>query len=305
MYIDNDDQNLQFNSSIIDILLKRAENQPNQKAYIFLQDGETETGSLSYGELDQKARAIAAHIQTYQGERALLLYPSGLEFITAFFGCLYAGVIAVPVYPPKRNQKLSRLLSIVNNSQAKIALTTTSIRDDIEKIWQQEPELAQLKLIATNTIETDVQEFVPKSLTQESLAFLQYTSGSTGTPKGVMVNHGNIIHNQHLIHQTFGHTEKTIFVGWLPLFHDMGLIGNVLQPMYLGITCIFMPPVVFLQKPICWLKAMHKYRATTSGGPNFAYDLCIKKIELEELGNLDLSSWEIAFNGVNQCEQKH
>ncbi|NEO35906.1 MAG: AMP-binding protein [Moorea sp. SIOASIH] len=284
--------------SLVDLLGERAQAQPNQLAYIFLLDGETESGSLTYGELDAKARAIAAHLQSMQGERALLLYPSGLEFISAFMGCLYAGVVAVPVYPPRRNQKLSRLLNIVNDAQACIALTTTSILADIEQRWASDGELAQLKLIATDTIVADSQEFAPLSVTGSSLAFLQYTSGSTGTPKGVMVTHGNIIHNQQMIHQAFGHSEKTIFVGWLPLFHDMGLIGNVLQPMYLGIPCILMPPVAFLQKPIRWLKAISKYRATTSGGPNFAYDLCVKKIQPEQLANLDLSSWDVAFNGA-------
>ena len=284
--------------SLVDVLGNRAQAMPNQQAYIFLQNGETESGSLTYGELDRQARAIAFHLQQWQGERALLLYPSGLEFITAFFGCLYAGVIAVPVYPPRRNQKLSRLLNILNDAQADVALSTTSILADIEQRWEEEAELAHLKLVATDTIVANGQDLVPLSVTQSSLAFLQYTSGSTGTPKGVMVTHGNIIHNQQMIDQAFGHSEKTIFVGWLPLFHDMGLIGNVLQPMYLGIPCIVMPPVAFLQKPIRWLKAISKYRATTSGGPNFAYDLCVKKIPEEQLANLDLSSWDVAFNGA-------
>ncbi len=288
----------QISISLVDILRQRAQNQPEQKAYIFLQNGETESGSLTYGELDRQARAIAAHLQSWQGERALLLYPSGLEFITAFFGCLYAGVVAVPVYPPRRNQKLSRLLSIANDAQGKLALTTTSILADIEKRWSEEPELAQLKWVATDTIEANRGEFVPQSVTSESLAFLQYTSGSTGTPKGVMVTHGNIIHNQRLIHQAFGHSEQSIGVGWLPLFHDMGLIGHVFQPIYVGFPSILMPPVAFLQKPIRWLKAISKYRATTSGGPNFAYDLCVKKVQLEQLANLDLSSWDLAYSGA-------
>ncbi|WP_424102172.1 type I polyketide synthase [Moorena producens] len=284
--------------SLVDLLGERAQAMPNQQAYIFLQNGETESGSLTYGELDRQARAIASHIQQWQGERALLLYPSGLEFITAFFGCLYAGVIAVPVYPPRRNQKLSRLLNIVNDAQACIALTTTSILADLEQRWGSDAELAQLKLVATDTIVADRQEFAPLSVTPSSLAFLQYTSGSTGTPKGVMVTHGNIIHNQQMIHQAFGHSKQSIVVGWLPLFHDMGLMGNVLQPMYLGISCILMPPVAFLQKPIRWLKAISNYRATTSGGPNFAYDLCLKKVQPEQLANLDLSSWDLAYSGA-------
>ncbi|NER24036.1 MAG: SDR family NAD(P)-dependent oxidoreductase [Symploca sp. SIO1C2] len=281
-----------------EIINYRAQEQPDKQAYIFLQNGETELGSLTYGELDRQARAIASHLQQWQGERALLLYPSGLEFISAFFGCLYAGIVAVPVYPPRRNQKLSRLLNIVRDSQAKIALTTTSILADIEQRWEEEAELAQLMLVATDTIVTNGQEFAPLSVTQSSLAFLQYTSGSTGKPKGVMVTHGNIIHNQQVIHQAFDHSEQSIVLGWLPLFHDMGLIFNIVQPMYLGLPSILMPPVAFLQKPIRWLKAISNYKATTSGAPNFAYDLCVKKVPEEQLANLDLSSWDIAFNGA-------
>ncbi len=284
--------------SLTEILDYRRQYQPDKQAYIFLGNGETESASLTYRELDRQARAIAAHLQSWQGERALLLYPSGLEFITALFGCLYAGVVAVPLYPPRRNQKLSRLLSIFHDAQAKVALTTTSVLAETKKRWEEETELAQLKLVATDTIEANPQEFVPKSLTPESLAFLQYTSGSTGTPKGVMLTHSNLMHNQEMIYQAFGHSEQTIFVGWLPLFHDMGLIGNVFQPMYLGIPSILMSPAAFLMNPICWLKAISKYRATTSGGPNFAYDLCVKKVNPEQLANLDLNCWDVAFNGA-------
>ncbi|MBV8882827.1 MAG: AMP-binding protein, partial [Chroococcidiopsidaceae cyanobacterium CP_BM_RX_35] len=283
-------------TSLLEVLIYRAQHQSDKLAYIFLQDGETESVSFTYGELDSLARQIAAHLQSWQGERALLLYPSGLEFITAFFGCLYAGIVAVPVYPPKRNQKLTRLLFTANDAQAKVALTTTSILAEIEKKGEQEA-LTQLKWVATDTIKANPQEFIVKSVTSESLAFLQYTSGSTGTPKGVMVTHGNIIHNQQLIQQAFWHSEKTIVVGWLPLFHDMGLIGHVLQPIYAGFTSILMPAAAFIQKPICWLKAISKYRATTSGGPNFAYELCVSKITDVQRASLDLSSWEVAFNG--------
>ena len=286
------------NVSLLEILSLRAQYQSENCAYIFLQDGETESKKLTYGELDRQARAIAAHLQSWKGERALLLYPSGLDFIAAFFGCLYAGVVAVPVYPPRRNQKLSRLLSIVNNAQAKVALTTTSILADIEKGWKEEAESGQLMLVATDTIEANGQEFAPQSVTRSNLAFLQYTSGSTGTPKGVMVTHGNIIHNQQLIQKAFGHSEESIGVGWLPLFHDMGLIGHVLQPIYVGFPSVLMPPVAFLQKPIRWLQAICKYRANTSGGPNFAYDLCVKKVQPEQLANLDLSSWDLAYSGA-------
>ena len=293
-----------MNVLLPDILKQRAINQTNRTAYIFLQNGEKESATLTYGELDRQAKEIAFQLQSYRGERALLLYPSGLEFISAFFGCMYAGVIAVPIYPPRRNQKLSRLHSIANDAEAKLVLTTTSILTDIEKRRTEESELAQLKLVATDAIESKTQEFVSEEISSNSWAFLQYTSGSTGTPKGVMVTHGNIIHNQEIIQTAFGHSEQTIVVGWLPLFHDMGLIGNILQPMYLGIPCILMPPVAFLQKPIRWLNAISKYRATTSGGPNFAYDLCVQKVRSEQLDELDLSSWELAFNGAESVRAR-
>ncbi|MEM7580212.1 MAG: AMP-binding protein, partial [Cyanobacteria bacterium P01_A01_bin.80] len=241
-------------NSLLEILTYRVQYQPDKQAYIFLQDGEVESGHINYRELDKKARVIASHLQSFKEERALLLYHSGIEFITAFFGCLYAGVIAVPVYPPRRNQKLSRLLAIVNDAQPKVALTNTSILTDIEQKWTNDAQLAQLKLVATDIIESQKKDFIPITPTSDSLAFLQYTSGSTGTPKGVMVTHGNIIHNQEIIKTAFGHSEKSIGVGWLPLFHDMGLIGHVLQPIYVGFPSILMPPVAFLQKPIRWLK---------------------------------------------------
>ncbi|MEM7579344.1 MAG: AMP-binding protein, partial [Cyanobacteria bacterium P01_A01_bin.80] len=170
-----------------EVLRYRAQYQSNRQAYIFLQNGETESASLTYGELDRQAHTIANHLKEISGERALLLYPSGLEFIAAFFGCLYAGVVAVPVYPPKRNHKLSRLLAIVNDAGAKIALTTTSILNDIEKRWANEGELTQLEWLATDTIKAAPEKFIVRSVAPESVAFLQYTSGSTGTPKGVTV----------------------------------------------------------------------------------------------------------------------
>ncbi|WP_144052388.1 non-ribosomal peptide synthetase [Anabaena sp. PCC 7108] len=287
-------------STLIDILRWRAIHQPDKQAYIFLPDGETEI-CLTYGMLEQRARAIAMQLQSIcsPGERALLLYPSGLDFITAFLGCLYAGAIAVPAYPPRRNQNLTRLQSIVIDAQATIALTTQDLLDnDISIYLGQDRILGQLKWLATDTIATtDATSWQPPTLTEETLAFLQYTSGSTGMPKGVKVSHLNLLSNEQMIQHAFGHSSETIFVGWLPLFHDMGLIGNVLQPLYLGIPCIFMAPVTFLQTPFYWLQAISRYRATTSGGPNFAYDLCIRSTTPEQRSQLDLSSWQLAFNG--------
>ncbi|MBG1267392.1 non-ribosomal peptide synthetase/type I polyketide synthase [Nostoc sp. WHI] len=288
-------------ATLVDLLSYRSLSQPNQVAYTFLVDGDNEEVTLTYQELDQKARAIAVELQSLKaapGERALLLYPSGLEFIVAFFGCLYAGVVAVPLYPPRSNQRMTRLQAIVKDSEARFALTTASVLTNIEQGFAQEPELIALHCIATDNIVCETPNWQKPALDKDTLAFLQYTSGSTGTPKGVMVSHGNLLHNQWLIQTAMGHTEKTIFVGWLPLFHDMGLIGNVLQPLYLGIPCVLMSPVDFIKKPFLWLQAISRYKATTSGGPNFAYDLCVDKITPEQRVSLDLSSWDVAFNGA-------
>ncbi|NEO33287.1 MAG: amino acid adenylation domain-containing protein [Symploca sp. SIO3C6] len=288
-------------STFVELLRHRALQQPQQKAFSFLIDGEVEGACVTYGELDGQARTIAALLQSYSvsGERALLLYPPGLEYIAAFFGCLYAGVVAVPAYPPRRNQYLHRLQAIATDAQATIALTTTKILADVERQLLQAPDLKAMQWLTTDSVASDLQNSWQETpLTHDTLAFLQYTSGSTATPKGVMVSHGNLLHNQRIIQQAMQHTEKTIFVGWLPLFHDMGLIGNMLQPLYLGIPCILMSPVAFLQKPWRWLQAISRYKATTSGGPNFAYDLCLRKITPEQRATLDLSSWEVAFNGA-------
>ncbi|MEH1897207.1 MAG: fatty acyl-AMP ligase [Nostoc sp.] len=288
-------------STLVELLSYRAKNQPDKTAYIFLRDGETEENSLTYGELDLQARSLATHLQSLlsPGDRALLLYSPGLEFITAFFGCLYAGAIAVPAYPPRANMNLLRLQAIVKNAQAKVVLTTKSLLDNLESHLVENPELATMRWLNSDRIDTNLSSNWQKpKLDRDTVAFLQYTSGSTGTPKGVAIAHGNLLCNQRSIRMGFGHTDKTIFVGWLPLFHDMGLIGNVLQPLYLGIPSILMSPVAFLQKPFSWLQAISRYKATTSGGPDFAYDLCVRKITPEQLSSLDLSSWEVAFNGA-------
>jgi len=289
-------------STLVDILRYRTLHQPNKIAYTFLVDGETEEEvHLTYEALDARARAIAAQLQSLgaRGERALLLYPQGLEFIAAFFGCLYAGVVAVPAYPPRANQSVLRLSAIVADAQAAIALTNVTVLSSIQQKLTQSPELQNLHWLATDDISSDsVPSWQEVALSNDTLAFLQYTSGSTGTPKGVMVSHGNILHNQHMIQLAMQHSEKTIFVGWLPLFHDMGLIGNMLQPLYLGIHCVLMSPVAFLQRPFRWLQAISRYKATTSGGPNFAYDFCVRKITDVQKTTLDLSSWDVAFNGA-------
>ena len=288
-------------STLIELLCDRAAHQSRQCAYTFLVDGETQEKTLTYWELDQQARTIAAQLQFLKasGERALLIYPPGLEFIAAFLGCLYAGVIATPAYPPRRNQKLSRLEAIVVDSGAKFALTTDALLPTIQAGCVGDPLLANLSLIATNTLGQELADlWKPPAVSQSDIAFLQYTSGSTGAPKGVMVSHGNLLHNLSLIQKSFGHNAQSRGVIWLPPYHDMGLIGGVLQPLFVGFPVFLMSPIDFLQKPRRWLQAISHYRATTSGGPNFAYELVCRKIRPQDLAALDLSSWQVAFNGA-------
>ena len=292
-------------TSLLDILSDRAKYQSEQQAYIFLQNGETESGNLTYGELDRQARSIATEIQSWKGERALLMYPSGLEFITAFFGCLYAGVIAVPVYPPRRNQNMSRLQTIVFDSQATLALTTTTLLSDIENSWSQDSELALIHLLATDSIPSERDSNWQQPLISSSnLAFLQYTSGSTGTPKGVMVSHANLLHNSNYIKQAFELTSESVSVSWLPSFHDMGLIDGIIQPLYTGFLSILMPPAAFVQQPIRWLQAITHYRATHCGGPDFGYSHCISKVTPEQRELLDLSSWSSAYSGAEPVRRE-
>ncbi|MBW4644889.1 MAG: AMP-binding protein [Goleter apudmare HA4340-LM2] len=285
--------------SLIDILRSRAVTEPDRLALRFLQDGEIESASLTYQSLDQKARAIAAQLQSLglEGERVLLLYAPGLEFVSAFFGCLYAGVVAVPAYPPRRDRFLDRLLSMIADAQPKIILTTTSTLSELERRFAADPQV--LSWLTTDTIALELaQQWQKPAIANDTLAFLQYTSGSTAVPKGVRVTHGNLLHNSEQIYRCFQHTPHSQGVIWLPPYHDMGLIGGVLQPIYGGFPVTLMSPVAFLQKPIRWLSAISQFQATTSGGPNFAYELCMSKITPEQRLNLDLSSWEVAFNGA-------
>jgi acyl-CoA synthetase (AMP-forming)/AMP-acid ligase II len=287
-------------ASLVELLCWRAQEQSEQRAYIFLNDRGQEDGYVTYAGLDRRARAIATRLQELAaaGQRVLLLYPPGLEYIAAFFGCLYAGAIAIPIYPPRPNRPVDRLQSIGVDAQASLVLTCNNILTKLHPLVTITPDLNSLHWLATDTLDEELAlEWRPPRLDGDSLAFLQYTSGSTASPKGVILRHGHLLHNEHMIQRAFGHTQQSVVMGWLPLYHDMGLIGNVLQSLYLGVPCLLMSPVAFLLKPIRWLQAISEHRATTSGAPNFAYDLCIRKIPEEQRQGLDLSCWKIAFIG--------
>ncbi len=311
--------------NLVELARYRAAKQDQKTAYRFFFDDERQEHHLTYRKLDQKAKAIAAFLQDagFSGERALLLYPPGLDFICAFFGCLYAGVIAVPIYPPLGQQMISIVEPILKDAEPRAILTTVDIISKLKKVKPIHsigekslfkfigkgidkffPLLKLLRgkdarLIATDGIDVDfAQMWQQPDIGSESIAFLQYTSGSTAQPKGVMVTHGNILHNQELIQHYFKHPDGIVVVGWLPQYHDMGLIGNILQPFYLGGQSILFSPFDFLKKPLNWLAAISKYKAYTSGGPNFAYELCVRKVSGEDKKELDLSSWQVAYNGA-------
>jgi len=287
--------------NFVHILRLRTQDNEKKTAYTYLIDGETQETRLTYGELERRALAIAAHLQSHLslGARVLLLYPPGTEFPAAFFGCLCAGMVAVPAYPPHSKQFLTSLRATVADAGATVALSTSATLDEHKGPLEQTRELAALKWIPTDTIADELaNDWQEPPLGADSLAVLQYTSGSTGTPKGVMVSHGNLLHNSAVIHAVFGHSPSLRGVIWLPPYHDMGLIGGIIQPIYAGGDTILLSPVHFIQKPLRWLMAISRYQGTTSGGPNFAYDLCVRKITPEQKSGLDLSRWEVAFNGA-------
>jgi acyl-CoA synthetase (AMP-forming)/AMP-acid ligase II len=302
MTVNSDDLQEPFNqfSTLVELLRYRASTQPERIAYIFLRNGETEEARLTYGELDQNARAIAAHLQSLdaQGERGLLLYPPGLDFISAFFGCLYAEVVAIPAYPPRRNQNLFRLQAIIADSQARFTFTNAALFPTLENQWAKDSELAEMQWVVTDEIDHHLSaNWQEPTLEKNTLAFLQYTSGSTGTPKGVMVSHHNLLINSAFIDHVWGHDQDSVMVTWLPTFHDMGLIYGVIQPLYKGFLCYMMAPANFVERPLRWLQALSDKKATHSAAPNFAYDLCVRKIPPEKRATLDLSHWRMTLNG--------
>jgi acyl-CoA synthetase (AMP-forming)/AMP-acid ligase II len=287
--------------TLVDLLRWRAADHPDRLVYTFLTDGESTEVPITYAQLDQHARAIAAALQSLAapGERALLLYQPGLDYIAAFFGCLYAGIVAVPAYPPRLNRSITRVQAIVADAQATVALTTSVMLPKIAATFEQTPDLQRLHWLATDTLAEGCEDtWREAELTGETLAFLQYTSGSTGTPKGVMVRQSNLMSNLHLIMQCYEISPLDRGMFWLPPYHDMGLIGGILEPLYRGDWAALMSPTAFLQRPFRWLQAISRYRATISGGPNFAYDLCVRKITPEQRATLDLSSWGLAFCGA-------
>lgn len=279
---------------------------PDRCTYRYLEGGEGEPVTLANAELDRRARAIAVALRerVSAGDRALIVSPPGLDYIAAFFGCLYSGVIAVPVYPPEPahlKRTLGRLLGVVDDAQPAIILAPADVVAMADQVAAYAPALAGLPWLAVDAVPAAADHWQHPATEPDGVAFLQYTSGSTSRPKGVMVTHANLLHNLAVINEQFLGPEQDPgrnLVTWLPPYHDMGLIGGLLQPAFASFPVTVMSPLAFLKRPERWLRTISRYRATVSGGPNFAYDLCVEKIRPEHCAGLDLSSWRLAFNGA-------
>ncbi len=289
-------------SSLVEVLRHRAAEQPNDPAYIFLPDRGAERLSLSFAELYAEARLVAANLaeRGQKGDRAILLFSPGLDFIVAFFACLLAGVIAVPLMVPRRASSRDASAAILADCSPRFAMTRRDLLTDARPELMDRFRTGRLDWVFVDSCSAGYGELqAPLPLpAREDIALLQYTSGSTSSPKGVIVSHGNLIENSEMIRIALGNTRNSTHVSWVPLYHDMGLILNALQSLYVGALCVLLAPVSFMQRPLSWLRAIHDYRAEVAGGPNFAFDLCVRRHRPEEIHGIDLSCWKVALNGA-------
>ena len=302
--MENSNKNPSFGTILEKLSIHRVD---PKLAFRFLGDGDNETQNISYETLNLEVDKLASNLgdQFKKGERVLLIYPSSIEFIISFLACLKIGLVAVPVNPPTSHRRLGRLETIFNDSQASGILSIEKIHSKIAK-WLLTNDLLKdsLVFLTDNVTEANSTTKFP-NLKPDDLAFLQYTSGSTGNPKGVMVSHKNLYHNCGLIADVYNLDYDTMYLGWLPMFHDMGLIGNIMTTIYAGGTLVSMSPVNFVRKPIRWLNAISTYKITITGAPNFAFDLCVEGIKDEDIAHLDLSSCNVYFCGAEPVKSKH
>ncbi|HWS93030.1 MAG TPA: fatty acyl-AMP ligase, partial [Mycobacterium sp.] len=287
--------------TVVDVARHRAERCRDKLAFDYCHHSPAgeEHSRLTYHELDIKARAIASTLQRQgaAGERVLVLCPSGLDFVAGLFGCLYAGAIAVPVHPPVRSRVIGRVASIVADTHARFALTTAELQAKLKAVVDGLADGSSLQWCAADAVpRAAAAEWVELDIDPSATALLQYTSGSTSSPKGVVVTHGNLLHNLEAIHGACG--DHGISAFWLPLHHDMGLIGGVLGTLYFGAAGFFIQPEAFIERPMRWLEAISRHGATITAAPNFAYELCIQHSSEEERAALDLSNWSTALCGA-------
>ena len=288
-------------STYIDVIKNRVKANPGHVVFRFLSDGINENESLTYQQLETRSKALGAAVQklAVKGERVLLLFPPGLSYVASLFACFYSGMIAVPAYPPRRNRSLHRVHTIVEDSGATVSLISRQVFNDIERNFAEDELLNKIHWIVYEDVsDKKALDWKPVEIQPNDTCLLQYTSGSTGHPKGVMITQLNLLYNSEYIRQTFDFDKNSVGVNWLPIFHDMGLIGGVLQSAYLGVLNVGMPPMAFLKNPLNWLRAIEKYKGTTGGGPNFSFDYCIQKTSEEERSELDLSTIKTFYCGA-------
>ena len=287
--------------TLLHTLEQHSKNQPEKIAVTFLDESVDAVENITFFELIKRAKVIAANLNLLEikNGKALVLYPPGIDFIVTMLGCFYAGFIAIPTYPPTSKKTSAKLTGILKNAEPNIILTTSAITKHIDKLDELNKKETTLKVINTDNIGfLDVSNFNESHIDPEQIAFLQYTSGSTDSPKGVMVRHRNLLANAIAIENCFGLQQTDNVVSWLPPYHDMGLVGTILAPLYTGCQTILFSPADFIKNPKKWLETISKYQGNASGGPNFAYQHCVNKITDEEKTQFDLSSWRIAFNGA-------
>lgn len=287
--------------TLVGVLRARARAHPYRRLYTFLKRARDVERSLTYGELDERARAIAASIQAIArpGDCAAVICPNDLSFIEAFIGCQYAGVIPVPVPAFNSMQSIERLSRVLGTIAPTCVVTTSAIEERLTANAGTLPELQAVPhLCVDQTPDKNLVHWSAPEISGSDLAFLQFTSGSISDPKGVMISHANILHNLEMLQGAYRHTDESRIVCWLPFFHDWGLIGGLLQPIYSGIESILYDPFEFVRKPRSWLETISRFGATVSGAPNFAYDQCLHTMGPEDCVDLDLSSWKVAIVGA-------
>jgi len=292
------------NSNLVTLLGHWAADRPDRMAYSFLKEDKTISSTLSYQKLEQQAKAIAALIQsqTIPGNRILLIYPPGVEFCSAFFGCLCAGAIAVPVPAPEifgRSRIVSRINTIAGDAQISMILTTEQIKGRLEKLDSWTSQFSSKKLLVTDDINSEwANKWQEPDISHKTIAYLQYTSGSTADPKGAMIGYESLMSNLAYRQAIIGYQSDSIIANWTPHFHDYGLVAGLISALYAGISCYIMSPLAFMKRPITWLEIISDYRITHSFGPNFGYDYCIKHTTEQERQSLDLSNWQVAEVGA-------
>jgi acyl-CoA synthetase (AMP-forming)/AMP-acid ligase II len=287
--------------SLVDLLDQRAAENPDGKAFGFVPERGNAHLHLTYGELHRRAHALAARLARHavKGDRALLLFPPGLDFIVAFFGCLTAGMIAVPLMVPRRTAARDSSAAVIADCAPTVAMTShelLEVRGDVADRfrdsgfdWMTVDAMAEAPAVVAA---------VTPVVGRDDIAYLQYTSGSTSVPKGVVVTHGNLLANFEMIRLGMSNTRHSCSVGWVPVYHDMGLMMGVMQPLYLGAMSVLMAPAAFMQRPLNWLRTIHQYRAELTSAPNFAFDLCVSRFRADQMEGIDLSCWKVALNAA-------